>query len=232
MRHFDFPIASRWPATKPDAIQLYSLPTPNGQKIGVALEEMELDYEAHLVSFSTRDQFTPEFLSLSPNNKIPAMIDPHGPDGEPVAMFESGAMLIYLAEKSGKFLPRDAVGRFRVLQWLMWQMGGVGPMFGQVGYFVKFAGKEIEDPRPRQRYLDEAKRLLGVLDRQLEGQDWVAGDYSIADMAIGPWLGTLVNTYQAGALVGFDDFGNVKAYFDRFFARPAAQKAKNIPPRG
>lgn len=227
-----FPVTQRWPAKRPEAIQLYSLPTPNGQKIGVALEEMGLDYEAHLVSFSTNDQFTPEFLSVSPNNKIPAMIDPKGPDGHPVALFESGAILLYLAEKSGKLLPRDAAGRWNVIQWLMWQMGGLGPMFGQVGFFVKFKGAEIEDPRPRQRYLDEARRLLGVLDRQLEGQDWVAGEFSIADCAIGPWLGTFRNYYQAGDLVGWDDFRNVGAYFDRFFARPSAQAAKDIPPRG
>jgi GST-like protein len=227
----DFKIHEKWPATRPDVIQLYSLPTPNGQKVSIMLEETGLDYEPHLVSFSTNDQMTPEFLSVGPNNKIPAIIDPKGPGGTVVPLFESGAILIYLAEKSGQFLPTEPVARWAVMQWLMWQMGGVGPMFGQVGFFVKFAGKEIEDPRPRQRYLDEAKRLLGVLDRQLAGRDWVAGDYSIADIAIGPWLKTFRDFYQAGELVGWDGFANVAAYCDRFHARPAVQRGATIPKR-
>jgi GST-like protein len=227
----EFPITHRWPATRPEAIQLYSLPTPNGQKVSIMLEETGLDYEPHLVSFSTNDQMTPEFLSLNPNNKIPAILDPKGPDGRPVALFESGAILMYLAEKSGQLLPKDAAGRWATIQWLMWQMGGVGPMFGQVGFFVKFAGKEIEDARPRQRYLDEAKRLLGVLDRQLEGRDWVTGSYSIADIAIGPWLRTFRDFYQAGDLVGMSGFANVTAYLDRFLARPAVQRGAVIPKR-
>ena len=231
MQLSEFPISRRWPAQNLDVIQLYSLPTPNGQKVGMALEEMGLPYEPHLVSFSTNDQMTPEFLSVSPNNKIPAIIDPHGPDGLPVTLFESGAILIYLAEKSGKLLPKDAAGRWITIQWLMWQMGGVGPMFGQVGFFVKFAGKEIEDPRPRQRYIDEAKRLLGVLDRQLAGKDWVTGEFSIADLAIGPWLRTLRDFYQAGDLVRFGNFANDTAYLDRFLARPAVQRGLNIPAR-
>ena len=229
MQLADFPITRRWPAGRPDAIQLYSLPTPNGQKVSIALEETGLDYEAHRVSFDTNDQMTPEFLSLNPNNKIPAIIDPKGPDGRPVPVFESGAILIYLAEKSGQLLPKDPVRRMEVLSWLMWQMGGLGPMFGQVGFFVRYKGSEIEDPRPRQRYLDEAKRLLGVLDRRLEGRDWVAGDYSIADIAIGPWLGTMRDGYKAGDLVGLDGFRNVTAYAERFFARPAVQRGKTVP---
>ncbi len=232
MQLSDFPITRRWPPTRPQAIQLYSLPTPNGQKIGMALEEMELDYEPHLVSFASNDQFSEEFLSLNPNNKIPAIIDPVGPDGQPVPLFESGAILLYLAEKSGKLLPQDAAGRWATIQWLMWQMGGPGPMFGQVGFFVKFAGREIEDPRPRQRYLDEARRLLGVLDRQLQGRDWVTGTFSIADLAIGPWLRTLRDYYQAGELVGMADFANVAAYLDRFLARPAVQRGLDVPARG
>ncbi|MGB3315181.1 MAG: glutathione S-transferase N-terminal domain-containing protein [Albidovulum sp.] len=225
-----FPITERWPPQDPSAIQLYSLTTPNGVKVSIALEEMGLTYDAHLVSFSTNDQFTPEFLSLNPNNKIPAILDPNGPGGTPLALFESGAILLYLAEKTGQFLP-DGPRRWEVIQWLMLQMGGIGPMFGQVGFFHHFAGKEIEDPRPRQRYYDEARRLLGVLDRQLEGQDWIAGDYSIADIAIGPWLRTIRDFYQASSEVGWDDLANVPAYLDRFLARPAVQRGLTIPAR-
>lgn len=226
----DFPITHRWPATRPGAIQLYSLPTPNGIKVSLALEEMGLDYEPHLVSFATNDQLSAEFLSLNPNNKIPAIIDPQGPGGQPLALFESGAILIYLAEKSGKFLP-DA-RRYEVLQWLMWQMGGLGPMFGQLGFFHHFAGKEIEDPRPKERYRAEAARLLKVLDGALEGRDWIAGEYTIADMAIGPWLNTFVNYYQAGDIAGWNDLRNVPAYLARFLAKPEVQRAMNIPARG
>lgn len=225
-----FPITRRWPATRPEAIQLYSLPTPNGIKVSVALEEMGLDYEPHLVDFGKNDQMTPEFLSLNPNNKIPAIIDPQGPGGKPLALFESGAILVYLAEKSGKFLPEAQ--RYEVLQWLMFQMGGLGPMFGQLGFFHHFAGKDVEDPRPKERYRAEAARLLKVLDGALEGKDWVVGDYSIADMAIAPWLNTLTGFYKAGDIVGWADLRNVPAYLERFLARPAVQKGLNIPARG
>ncbi|SEN90807.1 glutathione S-transferase [Gemmobacter aquatilis] len=225
----NFPITRRWPATRPEAIQLYSLPTPNGVKISVALEEMGLDYEPHLVSFATHDQMTPEFLSLNPNNKIPAIIDPNGPNG-PLTLFESGAILIYLAEKSGKFLPQAR--RYEVLQWLMFQMGGLGPMFGQLGYFHHFAGKEIDDPRPKERYRAEAERLLKVLDGALAGKDWIAGEYSIADMAIGPWLNTFLNYYKAGEITGWDRLQHVPDYLARFLARPAVQKGLTIPARG
>ncbi|RYE40136.1 MAG: glutathione S-transferase, partial [Hyphomicrobiales bacterium] len=167
-----FPITQRWPAKDPNVIQLYSLPTPNGIKVSAMLEETGLAYEPHLVDFGTNDQMTPEFLSLNPNNKIPAILDPHGPDGKPLALFESGAILIYLAEKSGKFLPKDESGRYETLQWLMFQMGGAGPMFGQMGFFVKFAGKDIEDPRPRQRYVDESRRLIGVIEGRLKGRSY------------------------------------------------------------
>lgn len=225
-----FPITRRWPATRPEAIQLYSLPTPNGIKVSVALEEMELDYEPHLVDFGKNDQMTPEFLSLNPNNKIPAIIDPNGPGGKPLALFESGAILVYLAEKSGKFLP--AAQRYAVLQWLMFQMGGLGPMFGQLGFFHHFAGKDVEDPRPKERYRAEAARLLKVLDGALAGRDWIAGEYSIADMAIAPWLNTLTGFYKAGAIVGWAELQHVPAYLERFLARPAVQKGLNIPARG
>ena len=225
-----FPITRRWPATRPEVIQLYSLPTPNGIKVSVALEEMGLDYEPHLVDFGQNDQMTPEFLSLNPNNKIPAMIDPNGPGGQPLALFESGAILVYLAEKSGKFLPEAR--RYEVLQWLMFQMGGLGPMFGQLGFFHHFAGKDVEDPRPKERYRAEAARLLRVLDGALAGRDWIAGDYSIADMAIAPWLNTLTGFYKAGDIVGWAELRHVPAYLERFLARPAVQKGLTIPARG
>jgi GST-like protein len=222
------PIQTRWPAKSPQLLQLYSLPTPNGVKVSIALEEMGIAYEPHLVDFASNDQMTPEFLALNPNNKIPAIIDPNGANG-PVALFESGAILIYLAEKSGQLLP-DA-NRYEVLQWLMFQMGGLGPMFGQLGYFHHFAGKEIDDPRPKERYRAEAARLLMVLDGALAGRDWIAGDYSIADIAIGPWLRTLRDFYKAGDIAGWQDLKNVPAYLDRFLARPAVQKGLTIPAR-
>jgi GSH-dependent disulfide-bond oxidoreductase len=225
----EFPITARWPAQNPGAIQLYSLPTPNGQKVSIALEEMGLPYEPHLVNFATNDQLSPEFLSLNPNNKIPAIIDPHGPGGKPLALFESGAILIYLAEKSGKLLPADQ--RYQVLQWLMFQMGGLGPMFGQLGFFHSFAGKEVEDPRPKERYRAETERLLKVLDGALGGKDWIVGEYTIADISIGPWLGTLRDFYKAADLVGWDQLKHVPAYLDRFMARPAVQKGRAIPAR-
>lgn len=226
-----FPVTRRWPARNPAAIQLYSLPTPNGVKVAIALEETGLAYDAHLVDFATDDQMTPEFLSLNPNNKIPAIIDPDGPDGQPLPLWESGAILLYLAEKSGQLIPAGP-RRWEVVQWLMFQMGGVGPMFGQVGYFHHFAGKEIDDPRPRARYYAEARRLLGVLDGRMAGRDWIAGDYSIADIAICPWLRTLRDYYQAGEAVGWDDLAHVPGWLDRFLARPAVRRGLTIPARG
>jgi GST-like protein len=226
-----FPIARRWTPRNPDAIQLYSLTTPNGIKVSVMLEETGLPYDPHFIDFGTNDQLSEEFLSLNPNNKIPAIIDPKGPGGEPITLWESGAILMYLAEKSGRFLPADPQGRWRVIQWLMFQMGGVGPMFGQVGFFHKFAGKDIADPRPRQRYYDEAARLLRVIDGQLDGREWIAGDYSIADMAICPWLRTLRDYYAAGDQVGWAALAHVPAYLDRFLARPAVQRGLTIPAR-
>ncbi|MFM0002597.1 MULTISPECIES: glutathione S-transferase N-terminal domain-containing protein [Paraburkholderia] len=227
-----FPITKKWPAEHPDRIQLYSLPTPNGVKVSIMLEETGLPYEPHLVRFDANDQMTPEFLSLNPNNKIPAIIDPNGPDGKPLPLFESGAILIYLADKSGRFIPQDAVGRYEAIQWVMFQMGGIGPMFGQVGFFHKFAGKEYEDKRPRDRYIGESKRLLGVLDRQLEGRDWILGDsYSIADIATFPWVRNLIGFYEAGDLVGIQDFPNVTRALAAFVARPAVAKGLDIPKR-
>ena len=227
-----FPITHKWPAQHPDRLQLYSLPTPNGVKVSILLEELGLPYEPHLVSFGTNDQFSPEFLSLNPNNKIPAILDPHGPGGVPLALFETGAILIYLAEKTGQFMPTDAAGRYQTIQWLMWQMGGVGPMFGQLGFFHKFAGKDFEDKRPRDRYVAESKRLLGVLDKLLVGRDWIMGaDYTIADIAVFPWVRNLVGFYEAGALVGFDDFAEVKRVLAAFVARPAVVRGLVIPAR-
>ncbi len=226
----DFPITRKWPAQHPDRIQLYSLPTPNGVKASIMLEETGLPYEAHRVSFDTNDQLSPEFLSLNPNNKIPALIDPNGPEGKPLPVFESGAILIYLAEKTGQLLPRDAAGRYAAIQWLMFQMGGIGPMFGQVGFFHKFAGKDFEDKRPRDRYVSESKRLLGVLDRQLSQQAWIAGnEYSIADIATFPWVRNLIGFYAAGDLVGIDQFPHVTRALDVFVQRPAVIKGLSIP---
>jgi GSH-dependent disulfide-bond oxidoreductase len=228
----DYAVTKRWPARHPERIQLYSVPTPNGVKVSIALEELGLPYEPHLVSFDAKDQMSPEFLSVSPNNKIPAIIDPHGPGERPLALFESGAILFYLAEKAGRLLPRDAAQRYEALQWLMFQMGGVGPMFGQVGFFVKFAGREFEDKRPRDRYVAEAKRLLAVLDKRLAGRRWIMGDeYSIADIATFPWVRNLVGFYGAGELVEFDRFGEVKRALGAFLERPAVQAGLAIPPR-
>jgi GST-like protein len=222
---------AKWPPVNPDAIQLYSLTTPNGVKVSIALEETGLAYDAHLVDFATNDQFSPEFLSLNPNNKIPAIIDPHGPEGKPITLFESGAILLYIAEKSGQLMPKGAA-RWEVIQWLMFQMGGVGPMFGQVGFFHRYAGKDIEDPRPRQRYYEESRRLLTVMDRRMAGREWIAGDYSIADIAICPWIRNLRDGYHAGAETGLPEMRNVLAWLDRFLARPAVQRGLTIPARG
>jgi GST-like protein len=227
-----FPITSKWPPKHPDRIQLYSLPTPNGVKASIMLEETGLPYEPHLVNFDTNDQKSPEFLSLNPYGKIPAILDPKGPGGKPLALFESGAILVYLAGKSGKLLPEDAAGRYEVLQWVMFQVGGVGPMFGQVGFFHKFAGKEFEDKRPRDRYVGEARRLLAVLNGRLADRAWVMGaDYSIADIAIFPWVRNLIGFYDAGALVGIGDFPHVTRALAAFVARPAVVKGLGIPPR-
>ena len=228
-----FPITGKWPAQHPDRIQLYSLPTPNGVKVSIMLEETGLPYEPHLVSFETNDQMTPEFLSLNPNNKIPAIIDPDGPGGKPLPLWETGAILIYLAEKTGKFIPQDAARRYETIQWVMWQMGGVGPMFGQLGFFHKFAGKDYEDKRPRDRYVAESKRLLGVLNGRLATRQWIMGDdYTIADIATFPWVRNLIGFYGAGDLVGFGDFPHVARALEAFVARPAVAKGLTIPARG
>jgi GST-like protein len=227
-----FPIAAKWPARHAQRIQLYSLPTPNGVKVSVMLEESGLPYEPHLVRFDANDQLSAEFRSLNPNNKIPAILDPNGPGGEPLPLFESGAILIYLADKARRFLAADGAARYATIQWLMFQMGGIGPMFGQVGFFTRFAGKDFEDKRPRDRYVAEAKRLLGVLDGRLAGRKWVMGeDYTIADMAIFPWVNVLNTLYGAGELVGMQDFKEVTRVLEVFLARPAVVRGLNIPER-
>jgi len=228
-----FTITKKWPAQHPDRLQLYSLPTPNGVKVSIMLEETGLPYEPHLVSFETHDQMSPEFLSINPNNKIPAILDPHGPGGEPLALFESGAILIYLADKTGKLIPRDAAGRYETIQWLMFQMGGIGPMFGQLGFFNKFAGKDYEDKRPRDRYVAESKRLLNVLEQRLKGRAWMMGDdFTIADIATFPWVRNLIGFYEAGDLVGIQDFPSVNRVLAAFVARPAVVTGLGIPRRG
>ncbi len=226
-----FPITKKWPAKNPDILQLYSFPTPNGVKASIALEEMHIPYEAHKVTLSDADVKSAAFLSLNPNNKIPAIIDPQGPDGTPIGLFESGAILIYLAEKSGKLIGETASERAHIIQWLMFQMGGLGPMLGQLGFFYKFAGSEWEDKRPQERYINEAKRLLAVLNLELAGKDWIAGPhYSIADIAIAPWLRSL-DFYGAKDAVGWDDHTNLVDYVKRFEDRPAVQKGLVTPAR-
>ena len=231
--HVAHPITEKWPAQHPERLQLYALPTPNGVKVSIMLEEIGLAYEPHRVSFETNDQMSPAFLALNPNNKIPAILDPNGPGGQPLALFESGAILLYLAEKSGQFIPQDTALRFEAIQWLMWQMGGVGPMFGQLGFFHKFAGKDFDDKRPRDRYVLEAKRLLAVLDQRLEGRDWMMGDaYTIVDIAIFPWVRCLVDFYGAGELVGIGDFPNVNRVLAAFVVRPAVARGLVVPAPG
>jgi len=229
---YAFAVTRKWPAKHPDRLQLYSLPTPNGVKVSILLEELGLPYEAHLVSFETNDQLSPEFIATFPNNKIPAILDPNGPGGQPLALFESGAILLYLAEKTGQFLPLDAAARYEAIQWLMFQMGGIGPMFGQLGFFTIFAGKDFEDKRPRDRYAAESRRLLGVLNQRLEHRAWVMGDsYTIADIAIFPWVRNLIERYHASDLVGMNDFAHVTRALAAFVARPGVQRGLLVPQR-
>ena len=226
----DFPITQKWPAKHPERLQLYSLATPNGVKVSIMLEEIGLPYEAHLVSFETQDQLSPAFLSLNPNNKIPVILDPNGPDGQPMALAESGAILLYLAEKTGRLLPKNPTQRYECIQWLMFQMGGIGPMFGQVGFFYKYAGKDYADKRPLERYVAESKRLLRVLNQHLAGRQWIMGeDYTIADIAIFGWVRTMVGWYDAAELVGFSDFSEVNRVLTAFVARPAVVKGLTVP---
>ena len=214
-------------------LELYYWPTPNGKKVTILLEELGVPYTIKPVNIGRGDQFTSEFLKISPNNRMPALVDtePKG-GGGPITLFESGAILIYLADKTGRFIPQDAAGRYETIQWVMFQMGGIGPMFGQLGFFHKFAGKEYEDKRPRERYVAESKRLLGVLEKRLTGREWLMGDaYTIADMATFPWVRNLIGFYEAAELVGIADFPNVKRVLDAFVARPAVERGLNIPKR-
>ena len=224
-----FPITKRWPATHPDRLQLYSLPTPNGVKVSIRLEEIGLPYEPHRIDIGANETWTPEFLSLNPNGKIPAIIDPDGPGGKPLGLFESGAILVYLAEKTGKLIPADAAGRYETMQWVFFQMAAIGPMFGQVGFFHKFAGREYEDKRPLKRYVDESKRLLGVIETRLDGRDWIMGEYSIADISMLGWVRNLVGFYGAGDLVDYGSFKRVPAWLERGLQRPAVQRGVEIP---
>ncbi|HYN46257.1 MAG TPA: glutathione S-transferase N-terminal domain-containing protein [Allosphingosinicella sp.] len=226
-----FPITARWPAAHPDRLQLYSVPTPNGVKVSIMLEEIGLPYEPHFIPLGEGGTRTSEFLSLNPNGKIPAIVDPDGPGGEPMGLFESGAILIYLAEKTGKLLPAEPARRHQTIQWLMFQMAAIGPMFGQVGFFHKFAGREYEDKRPLERYAAEARRLLGVLETRLEGRDWLMDEYTIADIATLGWVRNLITFYEARDLVDFDALTNVPAWLDRGLARPAVQRGLEIPAR-
>ncbi|GAB2609726.1 glutathione S-transferase N-terminal domain-containing protein [Novilysobacter erysipheiresistens] len=227
-----FPITRRWPAQHPERIQLYSLNTPNGVKASIMLEETGLAYEPHLVDIMQNESHTPEFLSLNPNGKIPAIIDPDGPGGQPLGLFESGAILLYLADKTGQFIPADPAGRWEAIQWVFFQMASIGPMFGQLGFFNKFGGKDIADPRPKQRYVDESRRLLGVLDARLDGRTWLMGDdYTIADIATLGWVDNLITFYEARELVGFDDFAHVEAWLRCGLARPGVQRGLAIPSR-
>ncbi|TZG26336.1 glutathione S-transferase family protein [Sphingomonas montanisoli] len=226
-----FPITKRFPPQHPDRLQLYSLPTPNGVKISIMLEEIGLPYEVHRIDFAKGDQKTAEYLAINPNGKIPAILDPHGPGGTPMPLFESGAILVYLADKVGKLLPANPADRWQALQWVFFQVGGVGPMFGQLGFFVKFDGRDWEDKRPRDRYAAESKRLLGVMDVHLAGRDWFVGDaFTIADISMLGMVRNLVNFYEAGDLVDYAQFRNVAAWLDRGLARPAVHRGLNIPP--
>jgi len=226
-----FPITKRWPATNPDILQLYSTPTPNGVKVSIMLEEIGLPYEPHSIAIGQNETWGPDYLSLNPNGKIPAIIDPNGPGGKPLGLFESGAILLYLAEKTGQFISADPARRYETIQWVMFQMAAIGPMFGQVGFFHKFAGKDFEDKRPRDRYAAESKRLLGVLETRLAGRDWIMDDYSIADIATLGWVRNLIGFYGAGELVDYASLKNVPAWLERGLARPAVERGLNIPAR-
>ena len=227
-----FPITKSWPAQHPERLQLYSLPTPNGVKVSIMLEETSLPYEPHLVDIGKDESWTPEFLSLNPNGKIPAIIDPDGPGGKPFGLFESGAILLYLAEKTGKLLPADPARRYECIQWVFFQMAFIGPMFGQVGFFHKFAGRDYEDKRPLQRYAKESQRLLGVLETRLKDRAWIMGDdYSIADIAMLGWVRNLVGFYGAGDLVDYHALTHVPAWLQRGLDRPAVQRGLAIPKR-
>jgi GSH-dependent disulfide-bond oxidoreductase len=226
----NFPITKKWLPKNSNLIQLYGLPTPNGVKVSIMLEECGLEYEPHYVNIGNNESWCEEYLSLNPNGKIPAIIDPNGPDGAPFALFESGAILYYLAQKTGKFLPHSESAKFETLQWVFFQMAAIGPMFGQVGFFKIYGGKDFEDKRPLMRYVNEAKRLLGVIENRLSGRDWIMGsEYTIADIAIFPWIRNLINHYQAGDLVGISEFPNICCTLEKFIARDAVIEGYKRP---
>ncbi|WP_290687700.1 MULTISPECIES: glutathione binding-like protein [unclassified Haematobacter] len=226
-----FPITQRWPAKHPERLQLYSTPTPNGVKVSIMLEEMGLPYEPHFIDIGKDETWTEAFLSLNPNCKIPAILDPSGPGGQPLGLFESGAILVYLAEKTGMFLP-EGPERYEVLQWVFFQMGGIGPMFGQLGFFHRFAGREYEDKRPRDRYATESARLLRVLEGQLRKTAFLAGpDYTIADIATLGWVRNLIGFYDAGELVNYAELEAVPRWLETCLARPAVERGLSIPAR-
>ena len=222
------PIEARWPIQDRSKIQLFSLNTPNGVKVSVALEELELPYEPHLVHIGKNDQFTPEFISISPNSKIPAIVDVNGPGGKPLALMESGAILIYLAEKAGRLIPSDPAQRFKCLQWLFFQVGHIGPMFGQFGHFFKYARDKCDHPYPLERYTNEAKRLLGVLDKQLSDREYLVEEFSIADLATFPWVNALGMSYGAGDVLPVQEYPHVDAWLTRCKARPSYERGKDV----
>lgn len=226
-----FPITQRWPASHPDRLQLYAAPTPNGVKVSIMLEETGLAYEPHLIDISNNESKEAAFVSLNPNGRIPAIIDPAGPDGRPIAVWESGAILLYLAYKTGQLIPSKPAKRYETLTWVFFQMSAIGPTFGQLGFFVRFGGKDYEDKRPQKRFTEESKRLLGVLDRQLEGRDWIVDEYSIADVATLGWVNALVESYAAGEILGISNYSNIQAWLARGLARPAVQRGLRIPAR-
>lgn len=226
-----FPITQRWPAIYPERLQLYAAPTPNGVKVSIMLEEIGLAYEPHLVDISSNESKDPAFMSLNPNGRIPAILDPAGPGGEPIAVWESGAILVYLGEKTGQLIPSAPAKRYETLTWVFFQMSAIGPIFGQLGFFLRWGGKDYDDKRPLQRFIDESKRLLNILDRQLEGRDWIVDDYSIADIATFGWVNALNESYGASDVLGLSKFINVNAWLARGLARPAVQRGLRIPAR-
>jgi len=227
-----FPITRQFPAAYPDRLQLCSLPTPNGVKASIMLEEIGLPYEVHLVDIMKNETWTPGYLSLNPNGKIPAILDPDGPGGQPLALWESGAILVYLADKTGKLIPADPAGRYETLQWVFWQMAALGPMTGQMGFFHKFAGKDWEDKRPRDRFVAETKRLLGVLEGRLADRPFVMGeDFTIADISLIGWVRAVPGFYGADDLVDWGSLTAVQAWVTRCEARPGISRGLTIPAR-
>jgi GST-like protein len=226
-----FPITERWPASDPHLLQLYAAPTPNGVKISIMLEEIGLPYEPHFIDIGIGEAKDPAFVSLNPNGRIPAIIDPMGPSNKPIGLWESGAILVYLADKTGQLLPSDPGKRYEVLSWVLFQASGLGPTFGQLGYFLRRGDSDGDHKHSQRRFADEAKRLLRILDVQLAGRDWIADDYSIADIATLGWVNGIINRYDAGELLRFEEYANVQGWLDRGLMRPAVQRGLNIPAR-